>query len=218
MAKDPSRLFSRQSVYGVVRREAFAILRGPSSVEVKDEFGEVSFWGWPTLSLEVRVGRPVRIESRLVYANLLDDSQDTVVLRAATWNAGATLQGMQDHGPNYRLALPARFVQLPTGELRAWLAEFDTVTVAIKGTPQDDDDIPIRRIRIEYDYFACIFEKVWQIRDADSARLNQTWELIWDRLTQQLLTAPAIANVDEYFSPLNHDIHYDLQSYQPDQK
>ena len=55
--------------HGRAREQAFAILDGPGSIGHAELAGE-SFWGWPTLTLQVRgVTISPRFDVRSVYAN-----------------------------------------------------------------------------------------------------------------------------------------------------
>jgi hypothetical protein len=216
MKNNDTSLSSRSlSPFAAIRVEACAIWRGPKNIEVSDSEG-VSFYGWPTLSLEVTTGQTDRVESRTMYANLFDDLQHFAILRAVNWDGRLIKKTVVEQGENFKLMLPARFVKIPVEWARTWLSEFDGMNVAINEVLSDDNTVDIRRLRIEQDYKTCVFEKIWQTHNSSYAPLNQKWDGVWRQMTGALTNEPLVTDFDEDFWFVNPEIVYDLQTYQPD--
>ena len=208
--------FQNQHFFGDVRLQASAIWRGPCNIVIKDRRG-VYFYGWPMLSLEARAYRTDRIESRSIYANLSRKSQRVVILRAVSWNGKAVREAIRPQGknPQFDLVMPAKYVSLPVKHFRAWLSEFDGVSVLANETCEDYDDLTvIRRLRIDRDYMNCVFEKVWQFQEATNVLMNHKWEKVWEQMTKALVTKPLITNFDEDFWFVNPEVKYDFEAYQ----
>ncbi len=203
------------SPHGRARKQALAILDGPRSISRPALAGE-SFWGWPTLTLQVRSAAiSPRIEVRSVYANLVNTVQQVAVLRAVSFDAGPLAKAVQS--PDFRLALPARFVQVGADELRGWLGRFDDVTVRVQEGWEDDGEHGVlRRLRIERDYVAAVFEKIWLAREGDKTLLDQRWEEVWELMTAVLKSSPTVSAPEEDFSKRDpHPVVYDLDAYRP---
>jgi len=216
---DPNNVaFQNQHFFGNVRLQASAIWRGPYNIVIEGSRGRY-FYGWPILSLEARAYKTDRIESRSVYASLSRKSQRIVVLRAVTWDGKATRETIRRQGENlqFDLVMPAKYVGLPVKHLKAWLSQFDDVTVLANETCEDDDDLTIiRRLRIDKNYATCTFEKVWQSQAPRNTLLNQKWEYVWEQMTKALTTKPPITNFDEEFWFVNPEVKYDFEAYQPE--
>lgn len=207
------------SPYGAVRVQASLIYGGPRNITVRDLGGE-PFYGWATLSLGIRPGRADRLEARAVYANPHDTSQQVAVLRAVAWDGVAARNAVWRRDQEYRLTMPARFVQVPVEQVRTWLGDFEGISVALAPARDGGPGVPIRRLRIEWDYLAGIFERVWQVEDSHYASLNRRWNSVWAQMTTALEAASVITNLDEDFWELDiattRDV-YDYQAYAPRQ-
>ena len=70
---------------------AEVILKGPSSLQVGDDF-----WGEPNLILRCEAAPKIEgvITSRTVYANICDDEQHKAILRHAAWDARESRQNV----------------------------------------------------------------------------------------------------------------------------
>jgi hypothetical protein len=206
---------------GHVGRQANIILQGPKSMIWDPEIeGEPPFWGWPVLSLEtITATLPARIESRSVYANLTDDTQPFAVLRAVYWNWDIAKKMIEEQQKEdiIRPTIPARFVKLQMIQLGEWLSVFNNISVTIDGSCVDDDEVPIRKLRIEQDYTSCIFEKVWQTQDVNHNPLNQKWDQVWQQMTEALKNGSHIFRLKEDYRLLKFEFNYDFEVYQPDQ-
>jgi len=194
------------------RVDAVAICTGPASITARLQ--EQIFWGWPILKLEITAADADLVESRTVYADLVDDSQRVAVLRAVHWDGKSAKRAISTGQP-FELALPARFTVLPVVRLRTWLSEFEGVSVSLHILLERDPAIDIRKLRIELDYKTWIFEKVWQLADSNHAILNQKWNKMWNEMTDILISQPALDDFYEDFWFVNPEVRYDVESYQP---
>jgi hypothetical protein len=178
--------------------------------------GEDKFYGWPVLSLEKLIVAPADyIESRSVYANLYDTSQQIAILRAVSWNGEAVRKLIREHGREFKLIIPARFVKLPIEALKGWLLEFDRTRVTVNiACPNETTNV--KKIRIEPDYTCCIFEKMWQTHPVKHSKLDQRWDRVWRQMTQILLKEPWVQDLDEDFWYMSPEVRYDFRVYQPD--
>lgn len=206
------------SLFSTVRVQADVILGGPQNVLwASEKEGDPPYYGWPVLLLEKMRAAPIdQVESRCVYANLLDNTQQFAVLRAVTWDGGAVRKIVREQEQNFKLVMPARFVKLPVERLKVWLSKFESLRVILNNYT-DDDTVTIRRLRIKQDYVHRIFEKVWQTQDTDHTILNQQWSEVWVQMTEVLAIEPSVINLEEDFWFVNPKIVYDFQAYQPDQ-
>jgi hypothetical protein len=208
--------FQKLHVFGKVRLQASAISRGPSNIVIEGQEGEY-FYGWPVLSLEARAYRGDRVESRSVYANLSNESQQSIVLRAVCWNGRAVRNaiGQQKGEPKIDLVTPAKYVKLPVEHLRKWLSEFDDVSVAANDAcGHYDEQTLIRGLRIDKEYMICVFEKVWQAQDSSNPLLDKKWDHVWQKMTEVLAVEPSITDFDENFWIVNPEVKYDFGAYQ----
>lgn len=201
------------ALYGSVRAQASAIYTGPKSVEAV--LNDQRFWGWPILSLEVRAAQIDSIESRSVYANLVNESQHVAILRAVYWDGQSAKKAIYDGRP-FTMVLPARFVIMPLKRLDLWLAEFADIVVSVSTKSEKDETVDIRKLRIELDYIASIFEKVWQVRDSAHAVLNKKWSGVWDQMTEQLKNGPALSDLSENFRFVIPEVRYEFNTFHPD--
>jgi hypothetical protein len=200
-----------------VRIQAEAIWRGPKNLVIRDPASE-PFYGWPHLCLEAKMSGTDRVEARSIYANLFDVSQPFAILRAVYWDGVSTRTAFRKSIKSFTLKLPARFVKIPIRKLKIWLSEFDGVNVALSGIDESNDDVEIiRRLRIEYDYMSCVFEKVWQIQDKNHSILNQKWQKLWTQTTKALVIEPLVTNFDEDFWFVLPKVKYDYKTYKPEQ-
>lgn len=206
-----------RSPYASLRVKANAIWRGPEDITIPDLGGD-TFYGWSTLSLELRPKWEDRLESRIVYANIYDVKQKTVILRAVYWDRVAARKAIAkpEQGESYNLMLPARFVKVPAEVFKGWLSDFDNVNVVINTPKKEDKKAGIRRLRIERDYAASIFEKVWQTENKKHSLLNQKWDSIWKQMSNILSQEPFVVNLDEDFWFVNPQVKYNFRTYQPD--
>ena len=196
-----------------IRTEARAIWQGPIGIHMEYPDGEL-FYGWRTLSLEIRPQRADRLESRSVYANLFSEEQRFAVLRAAYWDGEAARKAIRE-GIKFKGAMPARFIQLPVEQLRGWLSEFNEVSVRVNEINEDDNVTAIRRLRIERNYASCIFEKVWQMQDANHVSLNLKWDRVWSEMTDVLSKSENISDLREDFWFVKPTVRYNLDAYDP---
>lgn len=205
--------------YGLERVRAGGTLRGPANITLQQS-SEKGFYGWPLLSLEAQEGRTDRIESRIIYANLFNEEQATAVLRSVYWDGEIARKAYRQKEQPFQLYLPARFVQMPTQQVREWLSQFDGASTIVNDAIGEDDTIIIRRLRIERDYKASVFEKIWQVQDESHAALNQRWNQVWQHMTESLSkveSAIRISDVDEDFWLGRPWVRYDMEKWQPNQ-
>jgi hypothetical protein len=203
------------SPYAKLRIQANAIWRGPKDIIIPALDGE-SFYGWSTLSLELRPEKVDHVESRVVYANLFDTSQKVAILRAVYWNGTATkkeMAALKDE-ETFELILPARFVKLPVEICHTWLSEFDNINITVNTPKKDDEKLHIKRLRIERDYKSNIFEKIWQTQDETHFFLNQKWDAVWTQMTKALNEEPSVDDFSESFWFVNPQVKYNFRSYQ----
>jgi hypothetical protein len=206
----------QRSLKGYVGIQVQTILRGPQNITFPERDEELPFYGWPMLALKtVTPTLPSREESRLVYANLNDDEQEFAVLRAASWDWKVARQAIHEQGENFKPVIPARFIKIPIDQLKEWLSNFTELTIIIGGFCENNDKIPIRGLRVERDYTACILEKVWQAQDPQHISLNEQWNDVWQQMTEALTTAPIITHPREDFWLVQIEINYDFQTYRP---
>lgn len=197
--------------------QAQVILRGPENItwhsELKDE---PSFYGWPVLSFEtVTATLPAQVESRSIYAHLYDKTQPFAILRAVFLDWKSTREAFREQGENFQLTLPARFIKLPIDRLNTWLSSFSNLKTSIDELCPYDSEVPIRKLRIERDYTACIFEKVWQNEDEDHAILNEKWDQVWEQMTETLAIEATMDYLREDFWLNQVEARYNYQAYKP---
>ena len=113
------------------------------------------------------------------------------------------------------MSLPAQFVKLPVQKLKNWLNVFEGLTTIISRRDNRVDTINIKRLRIEYDNVAPMFEQIWQNEEPEYQQLNNHWEQVWLDTTNVLPTEPAFNGVDERFDFALSEFTYDLQAYKP---
>jgi hypothetical protein len=208
--------FHQRSLKGQVGIHSQTILQGPQSITLPETGEKLSFYGWATLALRtVSPTLPSQFESRIVYANLHDTEQEFVILRAAFWDWKVARQAIQEQGESYKPVIPVRFIKIPIDQLKGWLSNFIELSIIVGGFCENNDKIPIRGLRVERDYTACIFEKVWQAEDSEHIPLNSQWNQIWQQMTEALTTAPIITYLVESFWLTQMEINYDFQLYRP---
>lgn len=201
-------------LYGDFRVQAQAIWNGPVDIESRSGDGE-PFYGWRTLHLEARSAESDQLETRIVYANLLDISQHYVIMRAVHWNGGRIKASIKQTGSTPPLILPARFVKLPAEQLRSWLSEFDGLEVTIRTALPISQLGAIKRLRIEMDYKTCVFEEIWQTKNDHHILLDQKWAAVWEHMTEILQERSGILSYDEDFRFVQPEFIYDLEAYSP---
>lgn len=205
--------------YGEMREQVFPLWRGPGSITVRDLGGE-PFYGWRVLLFAARLDWPLRIESRAVYAHLFDDTQKTAVLRAMSWDGSPARRSVEEQGQQAKLIVPVQFIQLPIERIHNWLSAFKDMSIVAEQTLTDDATIPIRTLRVEWEYTSCVVETVWRSQNARHAALQGAWQRVWEEMTHMLHTAPALppaAGVEEDFEIVPAETSaYDLQTYRPD--
>ncbi len=201
-----------------MQRSALHLWEGARSIEMRQPGGD-RFYGWSVLTLAGRFNWPLRIESRIVYANLFDPEQPIAVLRAVSWDYGIAHQAICELRENAPLAVPVRFVEVPVAHVREWLTLFKDLTVTAEQTIVDDATLPIRRLRIEWEYTSCILEKIWQEQGPQHQALLTAWSEVWAAMGHTLRTSPQLdmSMVDEDFSAVQPDRSaYVPRDYDPD--
>jgi hypothetical protein len=208
-------------LFSKVRLHAAAAYNGPHSITIRAK--DRSFYGWPTLVLELRSAKADRVESRTIYANLFDHTQEFAILRATFWDGVSSRKNFKEypefreHPEKFPVVLPARFVKISTRRLRSWLFEINGMSVKVSGVNAIDSKVDVvRKIRVEQDYVACVFEKVWQAEDRNHAILNNKWRKIWTGFSRALKTAPIIDKFTENFGLAVPVFWYDFDNFQPD--
>lgn len=197
---------------------ALRVWEGAPSIEVR-QLGDDLFYGWSVLALAARFNWPLRIESRIVYANLFDQEQHTAFLRAVSWDYGIAHQAISELRENAPLAVPVRFVEVPLPQLREWLTTFKDLTITAEQTVVHDATLPIRRLRVEWEYTSCVLEKIWQEQGPQHEALLTAWSQVWAAMSNTLRTFPQLETsmVDEDFSSVQPDRSvYAPQDYDPD--
>lgn len=201
-----------------MRKNAFRSWEGPHSIEVRQPELDL-FYGWSVLTLAGRYDWPFRIESRIVYANLFDTEQPIAVLRAVSWDYGIAHQAISELRESAPLAVPVRFVEVPLPHVREWLTKFKDLTVTAEQTEVHDETLPIRRLRIEWEYTSCVLEKIWKEQGPQHEPLLTAWSQVWVAMGNALRTSPQleISMIDEDFSAVHPDRSaYAPRDYDPD--
>ena len=210
------RHISDHSPYSLMRIQEEAIYRGPKSIviPIPNSKGH-SFYGWPILSLEANKLREGNVESRSIYANLLDKTQSFAILRSVIWNRRSTKEAIKEHGGKHLPSLPARFIKIPAIKLEAWLLELDRLKTSLPGKIEDDDGTSlIRRLRIEIDYTGNIYERVWQGQNKSFAKLNRKWDGVWLQMTKCLTLEPSISDLlEEDFWFVKPRVRYNFRDF-----
>lgn len=202
------------AIYKEVRKKVFACWRGPVSLEASNIAGR-HFSGWPFISLDVRIGWPHRIESRSVYLDVRDESQKFAVLRAVSWDAMSIHASLREQREDFEFAIPARFVQIEAEKARFWADLLEGSAVFVSDINSRDQDIPIKRFRIEWDPISSAFEQVWQGADQHHETIDGWWSAIWSEMTECLMTSPAIDEFKEHFRSAALDVSYNSMLYEP---
>jgi hypothetical protein len=202
---------------GEMRGHALRLWKGAHWLEAPNLDGDL-FYGWSVLSLTVRFDYPLRLESRIVYAHLFDKDQPGAILRAVSWDTGAAHDAISQLRASAPLIVPARFVRLTADQLRQWLAPFRNLIVTAEQTVVQDTSLPIRGVRIEWEYTSCVLEKVWQEQGPQHDALMAAWTTIWASMGEALRTQPSLepAGFEEDFEEVVPDRSaYDAGSYDP---
>lgn len=219
-----TKLLSQDTPRKLTGMQADAILQGPKSMiwnsETKDEIPFL--YGWAILSLTTTTATlPACIESRSVYADLTDDSQEFAILRAVYWDwaiarkATKAQKAANKQESKIKQNIPARFIKLPITQLVEWLSAFDNVSTSVDEPCTYSKEGPIRGLRVERDYTACIFEKVWQEDDTEHSLLKRQWNKIWQQMTEALINEPIVSRVQEDYWLINLEPNYDFDAYKP---
>lgn len=214
MSKSPDFSNVNRTPFATLSLQASSILRGPSYINIPNLDNE-TFYGWSVLCLEIRPRKDYRIESRIVYANLLDTTQNFGILRAVSWEGEEAKKIVKERKEKLNLTLPARFVKIPIEKLEKWLSELDNLQIHINEPFRDNYDGKILKLRLEVDYLSCIFEKVWQTADVKKDLLSQKWDFIWSDMTESLINSVTVAKPIENIQLTNFEFEYDFPSYQP---
>ncbi|HEX8994415.1 MAG TPA: hypothetical protein VF812_00135 [Ktedonobacterales bacterium] len=208
----------RRSRYGEMRRQAFPLWDGPGSIEMRELDGG-RFYGWSVLSLAARFDYPVLLESRTVYGHLFDEEQAVAILRAVSWDDKEAHRAIREQGQSAPLVMPVRFVRIPLDQLRQWLAIFKDMAIIAEQTLVEDATVPIRRLRIEWEYTSCVVEKIWKAQGPQHAVLLAAWTQVWQEMGEALRAAPQLdmSEIEEIFDAMQPDTSvYNAQDYRPD--
>lgn len=201
-----------------MRSLAIRLWEGAPSIEVRQQEGD-RFFGWSVLALAGRLNWPLRLESRIVYANLFDSEQHIAILRAVSWDYAVAHQAISELRDDAPLLVPVRFVHVPLAHVREWLAPFKDLTLTAEQTEVQDTTLPIRRLRIEWEYTSCVLEKIWQQQGPQHEALLTAWSQVWIAMGNALRTSPQveISTVDEDFRAVQSDRSvYAPGGYDPD--
>lgn len=210
--------------YGEMRGQALSIWRGPGALQTPAQDG-TNDYGWSVLNLAALFDDPLLLESRIVYAHLFDTEQQSAVLRAVAWDdrvairALRALRALRDQGQTAPLTMPVRFVRLPLAQLEQWLAAFKDLAITADQTVVEDTTLPIRRLRIEWEYTSCVIEKVWKGEAPEHAELLKVWTAVWQEMGEALRSASPLPldEVTELFDTEQPDTSvYRPQEYTPD--
>jgi len=201
----------------LARQQVFSYWRGPRNIDAVINAAE-QFHGWQTLALDVRMnhGLDPEFESRSVYGIIHNESEESAILRAVYWNQSTERRKMMQHGFNYVFGMPARFVRVSADQLRTWVTCFAGVSIFIDPTWGTDVPEPIRRLRIESDYYASILETTWATGAKADRELDQRWETVWEDMTKSLRSAPVVHVLQEKYPTVEGTPRYDLDAYRPD--
>jgi hypothetical protein len=212
-----------RSLRGQARVRAFALWEGPQNVEVIRD-GEIAFFGWNLLGLTARYpsypAKTLMLESRLVYANLFDETQAEVVVRGCWLDNEIILAPLQHQPSESPVAIPCRFVAVPREEIEALIGPIVGLTVPIGAVSDSNVELQVRKLLVRQDYTLCTFEKTWQSDDQSHELLNHTWNQAWAKLGMLLSEHPPLDSTDvkEYFLPTDTQslqTAYDPSTYNP---
>lgn len=219
MMRDPQRAGAQ---WGTRHREmldhVFPLWYGPRAVKL-DDLDDERFYGWSVLSLAARFDYPLLLESRTVYAHLFEEDAVWAVLRAMSWDDRPARRAIRTQGQSAPLNVPVRFVRLPLMQLRSWLATLKDLPIIADQSLVEDDALPTRRLRIEWEYISCVIEKIWQDPAPKHAPLLHAWTQVWQEMGEALRAAPQIAphEVTEVFDAVQPDTSvYQPEEYTPD--
>jgi len=191
---------------------AASIVRGPDNITQGSDTSH-TFYGWKALALELRPTIHACVESRTIYANILDATQEVAILRAVTWDRIGIRRAILTQGVDYELVLPARFVTIPMQHVTGWLALFQAIAVPLAYSDEKSAKTPLRRLRIEWDYLYDVAERSWRSQGASFSLLNAHWDAVWRETTELLADAPESVGVREGFSDTVSEIIYDNKKY-----
>lgn len=192
-----------RSQHGSVRAAAFRTLRGPRTLGVAEANGH-AIGGWGVLRLRLQFGTVgARAEQRTVYADFTDLAEEAAVLRAVTLD----VERLSESGT----VLPARFVKMPSVEMRRWMHQFGPIETEVGVCGQASSGEEIRNLRLEPDYLACLFEKAWR-PGGKITHLDVAWEHVWADMSSLLETGARLDQVSERFEGIAKAT-YDLERY-----
>jgi hypothetical protein len=95
------------------------------------------------------------------------------------------------------------------------LATFKDVPTFAEQTTIDDTELPIRQVRVEWEYTSCVFEKVWQSPDPQHAPLVAAWSHVWADMGEALDALPQLdpQEIEETYEDTPQSGLYDTKSY-----
>lgn len=185
----------KRSAYGEARITAFTLWNGPRDIELVHD-DEITFYGWNLLGLAARypsyVSKELKLESRLAYANLFDESQAEVIVRGCWLDKEIMLGPLQNRSSELSVDIPGRFVAISRDEIEALLSQVVGIQVPIGAVSTSNDELQVRKLRVKEDYTLSTFEKTWQSDDQSHELLNAAWDRAWVALGQLLDDGPAI--------------------------
>lgn len=208
----PESTYSKnRSPFSKVRLGARYGWDGPKYVSWNDE-GE-SYFGMLTILLQRIAADADLIDTRSVYANLFDDSQDYAVLRATYWDGVSTRKIVKAGDENYKPIIPAKFVQITMDQVRSWLHQITDVSVPSLRSWEEDLSFEVRRVRIEPDYRGKIVDFVWQSDDVKLEVMNQCWKAVWNEMSTVLSKGKSLIEFEEDFWIVEPRYEYELNNY-----
>ena len=200
-----------QSPFSAVRLRTRWAWVGPEYLSWEED--SEPYAGMPVISLSLTSFDKDQIDSRVVYADMFDESQESAILRAAYWNGDPIRKAVRDEGTDFTPVIPVKFVRIDIKELNTWLIELDGLRVQIPSKCERVPTEDIRSLRTSVDYKSCIFEFVWQSNEKRLETLNNKWNSIWQKMSDALSINDSMVSFEEHYWFVEPKFRYELVSY-----
>lgn len=203
------------SPFSQIRMHVEAALRGPRDILWPSQTStESSDYGWPVLSLALSSSQTDQMEYRTIYANYLNEDQNTAILRAVYWDGETSRKAFRKEEANFVPALSAKFSSIRADDLLKCLSFFNDTSITISSILPSKKLKFIKKIRIEYDYASNTYESSWSSDNLENEVFEQKWNKIWFLMTEILDNAYINVDVEENYWLVQPIVVYDFQTYQ----
>lgn len=214
MSDQKSKAAKQKSSFSTVRLLAWKVWEGPEYISWQEDLEPHG--GWPVLSLEITAADKDQIDSRIIYADLFDETQNSAILRAVYWDGVSARKAVRTEGEDFIPIIPAKLVHFDVQELEAWLTELNGIEILIPGKCERVSTEDIKKLRTSVDYKSCTFELVWQSNEERLDVLNNKWKSIWQKMSEALKRGADVVEFNEDYWFAETRSRYDFNVYDID--